>query len=137
MLRPSLRSSFTRAALAITTAPILLIGACYGHAALWERSAERAIAATIAATGAGRDPDGIQATVRGNATLIPRVDCRLPYKLTDVDNFPTGSGVLDLLGPGILVGHARFANGHSYHVEAWRVRGRWQVSMEPAEDQST
>jgi hypothetical protein len=136
MFRRSPQSPLRRIAAAIIAFPILVFGACYGHSALWERGAEHAIATTIAATAQGRAPDAIQASVRGDSALIPAVDCRLPYELRGVDNFPAGSGLLDLLSPGILVAHARFANGHVYHVEARRVWGRWQVTLEPAEAQS-
>ena len=38
------------------------------------------------------------------------------------------------MGPGVMVAHARFRNGSTYHVEAQRIRGTWHVQFQPAED---
>jgi hypothetical protein len=117
----------------VLLSPFALIGAHVGYSALWWRGAEGAIAATVKAAAAGRAPDGIDAAVRGGGALNPAVDFREPYVLAGADNFPAGDGLLDWLGPGVLVAHARFRNGHTYHVEAQRIGWHWSVSLEPAE----
>lgn len=110
-----------------------LLGSWIAYNRLWWHSAERAIAIVVQRTALGQPIDAITSTVAGGGRLHPAEDFRRSYALIGADHFLAGSSLSDLVGPGVLVAHARFANGHTYHVEAQRIAGRWHVVIEPAE----
>jgi hypothetical protein len=109
--------------------PLLAFGSWIGYHHWWWRGAESAVLSAIAMTRAAQTSPDVQVTL----DAVAATDLGTNYELTGADNNLAGTSLLDLLGPGIYVAHARSSNGLELHVEARRFEGRWMVSLSPAE----